>query len=101
MSTTHTITISLDDEEYDRLTSEARRRSIQPEALAREYIHQNLPEESEEAGDVLQRTMAALEELRSIREDARRRGYPALDAVEVVREGRRELEERSDSLWPS
>ncbi len=100
MSTTHTITITFDEDEYDRLSAEARRRGVAPDTLAREYVHDSLPAQTAEDDEVLQRTMAALEQLRELREDMRRRGYPSVDAVELIREGRRELEERSGSQWP-
>ena len=76
-------------------------RGTQPDALARDYVHASLPIEAEPHDEVVRRTLAALEQLRKRRADLRQRGYPAVDAVDVAHESRRELEEQQDFLWRS
>lgn len=51
--------------------------------------------------EVRESALQALKDLRKLREENRALGYPSVDAVELVRQGREELEHRSDHLWPS
>lgn len=90
MSTTYTIMIQLNEDEYDRLSAEARCRGVDPDTLAHEYVHSSLPTEAEPHGEVVRRTLAALEQLRELTA-----GLPPVDAVEVSRQSREELERRT------
>jgi hypothetical protein len=81
---TRTRTVHVSSDAYDRLVHEAERRGVAPDALADELVKADLsPVEFD-----LERTLTDLAEVRS-----RLRGG-GLDAVEVVRAGRDELERR-------
>lgn len=81
---TRTRTVHVSPEAYDRLVHEAGRRGVAPDALADELVKADLaPAEFD-----LERTLADLAEVRS------RLRTGGMDAVEVVRAGRDELEQR-------
>ena len=105
MSTTTAITIKLDKEDYDRLVAEADRQGVPPDSLAHTLLRSALPTEQPESLDSMevrkQRSLAALDDLAELRMQSRRDGYPSVDAVQIVREGRDELERRADFLWES
>ena len=105
MSTTTAITIELDQTDYDRLVTEAERRGVPPDSLAHMLLRSALPTEQSASLDSMearkQRALAALDDLAELRKQNRLDGYPSLDAVQIVREGREELERRLDILWES
>lgn len=81
---THDYTVRLDEGASAALEAEAERRQLAPDALATELVRERLP-----AGGTseMAEALAALE--------AVRRRMPEVDAVQLVREGREELERRS------
>lgn len=88
-----TITVRLDPAEYERLEAEAKRLGTSQGALARDFVRDCLkaretPEERK------RRTLEVLDRLEMLRAELRRAGYPTVDAVELVRQGREELEQR-------
>lgn len=95
MSGTKAITLRLDPGDYQRLEAEARRLGMQPGTLARVYVRAALAGITEDEAERRRRTgLEALERLAALREELRRAGYPSVDAVKLVREGREELERR-------
>lgn len=80
----HAVTLRLEDEDFERLEAEAQRLGIRPGTLARSIVSAAV------ANDHRTSPRHALARLRS-----RARRLPPIDPVEVVRQGRRELEERS------
>lgn len=91
MSTQRTITIEFDDSEYERLEEAARRRGTSPEALLRFLVDDALHEAAENDPERRKReALAALDRLAELTRD-----LPEIDAVQIVREGRDELEQRS------
>jgi len=89
MRTKKAITLRLEPMDYERLAVEARRRGVAPAALARVYVRTGLngqptiPDQRRLAG------LAALDRLAELTAD-----LPLVDAVELVRKGRRELASR-------
>ncbi len=98
MSTTTAITIQLEQEDYDRLVAEAKRRGVEPDTLAGEIVHDMLADrhDSMPVSDRTQTILEALEELGRITAK-----LPPVDAVAIARESREELERRPDITWPS
>ena len=94
MSTTMSVTIRLDQAEYERLRSDALSRGVLPEELAGEYVRVRLNGQSELAEERKQRGLAALDRFDALREEIRAAGYPSVDAVQAARESREELERR-------
>lgn len=91
MSTQRTITIQFDDREYERLLAAARRKGTSPEALLRFLVHDVLHESEENDPERRKReALAALDRLAELTRD-----LPEIDAVQIVRDGRDELEQRS------
>jgi hypothetical protein len=86
MARTARLTIELPEEDFARLEAESRREGLRPEAKVIELITRGLPP----ARDGFSAALARLSELRA--------GMPVdaveVDAVEIVRAGRRELEDR-------
>jgi len=77
------LTIELPEEDFARLKAESRREGVRPEAKVLELIARGLPPDRE-------RATAALARLRQLRA-----GLPPIDAVEVVRAVRQQLEDRA------
>lgn len=94
MGASTTILVHLDSQEYDRLTAEARRRGVPPDALAHDLLHAALPDEETDAEQTRRRGLVALQQFAQLRADLRRDGYPTVDAEQLVRDGRDELEAR-------
>jgi hypothetical protein len=94
MSPIKTITLRLEADEYARLEAEAERQGMQPDALAREYVRARLCDGETDAERKRRIGLEALDRLAALRDEIRRAGYPAVDAVQLVREGREELERR-------
>lgn len=94
MGTTKAITLQLDLSDYERLVSEARRLGLSPSVLAQAYVRASLTD-SLEAEAVRRRMagLAALQGLASLRERLPDAG--PVDVVQLIREGRTELERRS------
>ena len=90
MSTQKTITIHLDEDDYERLEAEARRKGMQPDVLVESYVHGALPGNEDDAEHRRQQMLGALEEF-----DRLAATMPPFDAEKLVREGREELERRS------
>jgi hypothetical protein len=84
----------LEIQDRERLEGEARRREMSPSDLAREYIQAGLAHLPPDAEDPRRGGLAALKAFRELRDGLRREGYPSVDAVEVTRKAREELEER-------
>lgn len=78
------VTLRLPAEDFARLEAEARRAGVRPGTFARLVIHRYLREPREEPKRALER-LGAL-----------RRPLPRIDAVELVREGRAELEAKRE-----
>lgn len=90
MSTQKTITIHLDEDAYQRLEAEARRKGLEPDVLVESYVHGALPRQQDDAEERKQRALDALDRLAKIRVN-----LPEIDAVQIARESREELERRS------
>lgn len=88
-----TIVVELDPVDYDRLRDEAARQGKALEALARDYLRAQLPDQTD-ADERRRRMLEALDALAKLREELRQDGYPPVDAVELLRQGREELERR-------
>ena len=88
-----TIVVELDPVDYDRLREEAERQGKAPEALARDYLRAQLPDQTD-AAERQHQMLEALEKFRELREQLRREGYPPVDGVELARQSREELERR-------
>ncbi|MBI4318980.1 MAG: ribbon-helix-helix protein, CopG family [Chloroflexi bacterium] len=91
MSTTKTITIRLDRTDYERLAAAAKRQGMSLGALARDYVRASLEGKDDletEKGRSL--GLEALARLAKLTAD-----LPAVDAVQVARESREELERRA------
>ena len=92
MSTTKTIAVELEPEEYQRLEDEARRRGTTPGELARDYLRERLGEcaNAQEAEEKKRQVaLAALARLAELTAD-----LPPIDAVQIARESREDLERR-------
>ena len=86
-----TVTIRLDPFEYERLEAEAQRLGLTPVALARRYVQAALPAELPAAAEERRRRgLEALAQLAELTAD-----LPPVDAVQIARESREELERRS------
>ncbi|MGH2460866.1 MAG: hypothetical protein ACRDIY_18575 [Chloroflexota bacterium] len=91
-----TIAVELDPVDYARLREEAARQGKAPEALARDYLRAQLPDQIG-TDERRRRGLEALDALAKLREELRQAGYPPVDAAELVRQGREELECRPES----
>lgn len=90
MSNQKAVTIHLDDDDYKRLEAEARRKGLEPGVLVESYVHGALGRDQDQVAQRKQRALDALERLARLRD-----GLPEIDAVQVARESREELERRS------
>lgn len=77
-------TVHLAPDSYELLEEEARRRGIDPDALADELLRSDL---ASRAGEDLDAVLASSDELRA--------RLPEIDGVALAREARRELDDRS------
>ena len=84
MSEPRTLTIQLSGDDSDRLEAEAKRLNVPPEALALILLQFSLAKINPSID-----ALAALWRLRELTQD-----LPPVDAVELVRAGREELEKR-------
>lgn len=87
MSESKTITIQLSAEDSHLLEGEAKRLNLSPEALASVMLHQRLAQAKSQI-----KQQYALEALKRLREIGRKQ-IP-IDAVQLARESRQELEQR-------
>ena len=76
-------TVRLQAASYDLLEQEARRRGMEPDALAEELLRADL---EGAPSDDLEAALAGLHELRA--------GLPEIDGVALAREARRDLDQR-------
>lgn len=90
MSAQKTITVRLEAEDYNRLEAEARRQGMEPDALAQTYVRDGLPDDPTEDERRMQAGLDALARLAELRAD-----LPEVDAVEIARQSREDLERRS------
>ena len=90
MSTQKTITIHLDEHDYERLEAEARRKGLQPDALVQSYVQGALPDNDQDIKHRRQQMQRALELFDRLAET-----MPPFDAEQLMRESREELERRS------
>jgi hypothetical protein len=81
--------VTLRQDTYEALEAEAQRRHVAPDDLADELVRQQLPADAKQMRD-------ALDALGSV--SAR---MPEVDAVQLMREGRDELERRASRWQPS
>ena len=95
---TTTVSVQLHAADYERLESAARQLGLSPDVLVRAYVRAGLrggaTEDAMEQERRRQAGLDALDRLAALREDLRGDGYPSVDAVQIVREGREELEQR-------
>ena len=94
MDTPNTITIQLDDREYKHLEAAARSKGMAPDVLVRSLVDDALREDifndPEQYKQAMYDALEALDRLAEMRQ-----GLPEVDAVQIVRKGREELERRS------
>lgn len=86
MATARARVIHLSSETYEALENEAERRHVAPDELADEIVRTELQPAEREPG-YLNDWLEKMEALSAT--------MPAVDAVELVRQGREELEQRS------
>jgi hypothetical protein len=89
MGTPRVITLQLDPEEYERLESEAKRLGMHPAALVRMYIRAKVHGGDIQAQRQSQDGLEALDRMEKLTAN-----LPTVDAVQVARESRDELEGR-------
>lgn len=85
------VTVHMDPQEHERLEAEAKRRGISAGELAHELIEAGLSGLPEDAEERRRRGLKALERLRELTAD-----LPPVDAVQVARQAREELEQRPE-----
>jgi hypothetical protein len=81
-----TRTIHLPESSYALLSAEARRRGVDPDALAHELVRADLAAHGEQD---LETTLKSLAEFRT--------RLPEIDGIVLARDARTQLEQRSDS----
>jgi hypothetical protein len=91
MNTTKAITLRLEPVDYDRLEAEAKRLGMPPATLARVYVRAALDGTRRETTTERNRCIGleALDRLAELTAD-----LPPVDAVQIARESREELERR-------
>jgi hypothetical protein len=90
MTRRKSLTIYLDEAAYEQLEAEARRLSTTASAVAQDYTYLGLANNDEPDTDRKRRIgLRALDDLAEITAD-----LPPVDAVQVARESREELDER-------
>lgn len=90
MSTQKTITLHLDEREYEQLEAAARRKGMEPAALLRSLVDDVLDDVLDDPERRKQAMNDALEAL-----DRLAATMPPFDVEKLVREGRDELDQRS------
>jgi hypothetical protein len=95
MSGTKNITLQLEPDEYASLEAQANKRGLPTSTLAHDYVRVGL---QREAAETIQEKRDAwldvLERFAALRAELRRAGYPSVDAMEVARASREDLEQR-------
>ena len=82
--------------EYARLAERAKPLGVPMSALVRTYVHAGLERDSNGTSREQHRNaIEAIESLTALCEERRRAGYPSVDAQELVRFSREELERRA------
>ena len=81
--------VRLDEADHDRLEHEAQQLGMPPSTLAKVLLHATLTAPSRDPGDVASTRLTALDRLAELRAN-----LPPVDAVRLIREGRRELDRR-------
>jgi len=95
MKTMPAITVELDPADDERLKALAKQQELAPEALAQLYVRAGLAGNGETDAERRRRQgLAALQRLRELTAD-----LPPVDAVQLVRDGREELERRTPLSW--
>jgi methylphosphotriester-DNA--protein-cysteine methyltransferase len=94
MNATKAITLRLDPADHAWLEAEAKRLGLSPGTLARVYVRAGLRGEVAEAEQRRRTGREALDRLDALRAELRRAGYPSVDTLTVLRESRKELEQR-------
>jgi hypothetical protein len=89
MSSTHALTVRLDEEDYSRLEREARRLGMRPGTLARVLLRAGIQRSDTTTAPEHGSPAWALTRLAEIRS-----GLPPVDATVLVREGRADLDKR-------
>lgn len=90
MTATKALTVRLDPEDHQRLEAEAERLGLQPGTLARVYVRAGLAGTGETEAERKRRTaLEALARLVQITAD-----LPPVDAVQIARASREQLEKR-------
>jgi len=94
MDTPDTITIQLDDREYEHLEAAARRKGMAPDVLVRSLVDdalkENILNDPEPRKQAMHDARDGLDKLTEMRHS-----LPEVDAVQIVREGRDEFDRRS------
>lgn len=90
MSAQKTVTLHLEADDYNRLETEARRQGIEPDALAQTYVRDGLPDDAADKERRMQAGLDALHRLAELTAD-----LPPVDALEIARQSRKDLERRS------
>jgi hypothetical protein len=94
MNAQKTITLHLEPREYEQLEAAAHRKGMAPDVLVRSLIDDALRDDvfndPERYKQAMYDALEALDRLAEMRQD-----LPEVDAVQIVREGREELERRS------
>lgn len=86
MTTTRAVTLRLPEQDFSRLQRQAEQAGVRPGTMARMILRGHLSRVEPDP-------LATLERLRKIREQIQ--GDEPMDAVEIVRAGREELDRRS------
>jgi hypothetical protein len=89
------LTIELNSQQMERLQQEAAERGIGISDLVAGLLAEHIASMEPSPEERKQRMLAALEKLERMREAMIARGVPPIDAVELVRQGREELERRT------
>jgi predicted DNA-binding protein len=90
MSVLRAVTLRLDPEDYERLETEAKRLGLAPATLVRIYVRARLNGGEAELERRSRIGLEALDRLARLTAD-----LPAVDAMEIARESRGDLESRS------
>lgn len=90
MAQSKAITLHLAPADYERLAAEAQRRGLSVGELARTYVQAALPAEGIWTEERRKAALEALDRLAELRAD-----LPPVDAVQIARESRKDLERRS------
>jgi len=89
MSDTKAVTLRLPKPDFEQLAAKAEQSGVRPGTYARMVLHQHLQPGYDQA--TLDKAHRALDRLGELR-----RNLPAVDAVEIVRQSRGDLESRGE-----